>query len=131
MSKDIQDNSKYVGIAVSQNGYALKYASDALKNNKEIVTLALNQNGDALKHASIEMQNNEDVVLVALKKYHPSLIYASPELQYKLKFLVPVTHYIYSKQEKIDEYINLRAQLGIDLADELIGEMPNKSAAAA
>ena len=44
--------------AVKQNGSALKYASEELKNDKEVVLEAVKQDGFALEYDSYELQND-------------------------------------------------------------------------
>ena len=51
--------------AVKQNGYALDYASDALKDDHEIVLEAVKQDGNALKYASVALQNDHEFILEA------------------------------------------------------------------
>ena len=43
--------------AVNQNGHALSYASDALKDDREIVLEAVKQDGHALSYASAGLRN--------------------------------------------------------------------------
>lgn len=45
--------------AISENGYALQFASHELQNNKDIVRKACSKNRHALEFAS---SNNKDVV---------------------------------------------------------------------
>ena len=53
-------------IAVAQNGCALEYASDELKNDKEVVMIAVAQNGWALEYASDEMKSDKEVATAAV-----------------------------------------------------------------
>ena len=48
-------------VAVAQNGSALQYASDELKNDKEIVMAAVAQNGSALQYASDELKKDQEI----------------------------------------------------------------------
>ena len=48
------DNRDEVLAAVQENGGALEYASDELKNDREIVLAAVQQKGWALQYASDE-----------------------------------------------------------------------------
>ena len=48
--------------AVKQNGYALEYASAALKDDREIVLEAVKQNGLALYSASAALQRDREIV---------------------------------------------------------------------
>ena len=45
-------------IAVKQNGYALQYVSDRLRDDPEIVKIAVRQYGEALKYVSDRLRNN-------------------------------------------------------------------------
>ncbi|WP_064610347.1 DUF4116 domain-containing protein [Streptobacillus moniliformis] len=53
------NNKKEVLKAVKQDGWALEFASEELKNDKEVVMAAVKQNGDALQFASERLRNNE------------------------------------------------------------------------
>ena len=44
-------------IVVRQNGYALEYASEELRNDREVVLEAVKQDDWALRYASDELQN--------------------------------------------------------------------------
>ena len=67
--------------AVKQNGWPLKYASDALKNDKEVVLAAVKQNGRALGYASNALKEDKDVVLEAVKQNGRALGYAHYDLK--------------------------------------------------
>jgi len=54
--------------AVQQNGLALEFASQELKNNRDIVLAAVQQNGRALGFASEDLQNNYNVILAAVQR---------------------------------------------------------------
>ena len=47
---------------VKQDGWALRYASAALKDDREIVLEAVKQNGDALYYASAALQDDREIV---------------------------------------------------------------------
>jgi hypothetical protein len=66
-----------VEMAVKQNGLALRFASDDLKNDKNIVTTAVTNNGMALLYASENLRNDRDVVDTAVTKNALALQYAS------------------------------------------------------
>ena len=76
--------------AVRQNGKALQYASEELKNDREVVLQAITQNGKALQYASPELQDDEEVVLQAVAQNGEALQYASPEKQFFRPAQVPV-----------------------------------------
>lgn len=50
---------------IENNGLALKYASNELKNDKKIVLLAIKNNGNALKYASEELQKDPEIIKIA------------------------------------------------------------------
>ena len=53
-------------VAVAQDGRALRFASDAMKNDKEVVMVAVAQDGRALEYASDALKNDEEVVMFAV-----------------------------------------------------------------
>ena len=55
--KIITDKNKAL-IAVKQDGLALEYASDRLRDNPEIVKIAVKQDGFALEYASDRLQGD-------------------------------------------------------------------------
>ena len=67
--------------AVEQNGEALLWASDELKNDRGVVMAAVKQGGDALQWASDELKNDRGVVMAAVKQDGGALQFASNELQ--------------------------------------------------
>ena len=56
-----------VMAAVRQEGYALCYASEALKGDKELVMAAVRQNGWSLRSASEALKGDKDVAMAALQ----------------------------------------------------------------
>jgi len=66
--------------AVTQNGRALKYASEELKGDREVVLLAVTQDGFMLYHASEELKRDREVVLAALAQHELALDFVSAEL---------------------------------------------------
>ena len=76
--------------ACNQDGYALEYASAALKDDREVVLTACNQMGWALEWASATLKADREVVTVAaasqwkldnFRSQFPAIRHASPELQ--------------------------------------------------
>lgn len=61
------DRKEEVIMAVSVDGYQLKYASDRLKGDFLVVLTAIHQEGHALIYASEKMKSNKQIVLEALK----------------------------------------------------------------
>jgi hypothetical protein len=74
-------NKQNLFIIVQQNGLALEYASDDLKNDREVVLAAVQQNGLALEYASDDLKNDREVVLAAVQQDGFALEYASTNLQ--------------------------------------------------
>jgi hypothetical protein len=77
----IQDSKKYVLIAVSNNGYALKYASRRLRDDYTIVKIAVSRYGAALRYASPRLKNDPSIVATAIRQMAFSIVFASPELR--------------------------------------------------
>ena len=50
-----------------KNSFALKYASNELRNNKDIILQAVKNDCGAIRHASEELRNDKDIVLQAVK----------------------------------------------------------------
>merc|ERR1711879_489061 len=69
-------------------GYALRYASEDMKNNKEVVLAAVQQNGEAFEYASKDMQSNKKFVLAAVQLDWLAGHFASEELQHNTEFIV-------------------------------------------
>ena len=66
--------------ATSISGYALAYASEALRNDREVVLTAIGgalSGWDTLKYASISLRNDREVVLKAVSVNWRALEYAS------------------------------------------------------
>ena len=55
--------------AVTESGWALKFASPELRADREIVLAAVTKNGWALAYASAEMQADREIVLAAAKRW--------------------------------------------------------------
>ena len=67
--------------AVKQNGNALAYASERLKDDREFVLAAVTQNGWALEYASETMKDDREIVLAAVKQDVDAFEYASETLK--------------------------------------------------
>jgi hypothetical protein len=57
--RSLRNNKEIVLVAVKNDGWALKYASDELKNDKEVVLTAVTQNDYGLKFASENLRNDK------------------------------------------------------------------------
>ena len=77
IKKNQQKNSKYSadsikvlkGLeAVKKSGWALQFASDALKEDLEIVLEAVKQNGYALEYADESLKKDKDILIEATKE---------------------------------------------------------------
>lgn len=73
VKQNLVNNYNIVKAAVSQNGYALEYVSERLKENKEIVKIAI-ENGGSLFDAPIHIQQDKELIILAIK-YNPDEIY--------------------------------------------------------
>lgn len=65
-----------VMYACENHGYALKYASEALKNNRSVVLAAVNQRGTSLMYASEELRADYYVVLDAVRNNKMAIVHA-------------------------------------------------------
>jgi hypothetical protein len=75
--------------AVTTNGYALMYASAALKDDRQVVLAAVENVGLALRWASPEAQLDKAVVLSALKANCFAMEHAAPQLRGDRGFVLP------------------------------------------
>ena len=80
-SEEVRNNKEVVLNAVQQDGWALEYASEKLRNDKDIVLNAVQRSGLALEFASKELQDNKKIVLVALQNTQFAFRYISPRLR--------------------------------------------------
>lgn len=93
-AKLIKLNSKYRDVknivlaAVQNDGCALEFASEELRNDEGVVLAAVNNYGYALKYASEKLKDNRDIVLCAVQTYGYVLQYASTELKKDRKIVL-------------------------------------------
>ena len=87
MSKITVNSTKQdVLAAVTRNGFALKYASETLKDDRDVVLAAVAQNGFALEYASETLKNDELLQKVQkLQGVNPAAFLALNPLKNKLK----------------------------------------------
>ncbi len=79
---DLRSKSKAdVLAAVRQNGRALRYVDDRLKDDRDIVQVALKNDGMALQYASDGLRADKKIVLLAVGKDSMALQYASDRLR--------------------------------------------------
>ena len=76
-----RNNLEIVLAAVSQNGSALRYASEELRADRETVLVAVRNCGSALRYASEELRADPAIVLAAVSQNGCALRYASAELK--------------------------------------------------
>merc|ERR1712012_1188973 len=74
--------------AVTQDGDALRFASEDLKNDREVVLAAATSRGRALELASEDLKNDRDVVLAAVSQLGDALLYASEDLKNDRDFVL-------------------------------------------
>ena len=79
--KEHVDNRKAVLSAVKENGIALKYASERLRDDRRIVLAAVTKAGGMLKYASERLRDDREVVEAALGFSGSSLRHASRRLR--------------------------------------------------
>ena len=79
-SDDLRDDYEVVLAAISKDVVSICYASDELKNNKSIMLIAIKKDGLNLKHASKELRSDYEVVEIALKQDRNSFNFASKEI---------------------------------------------------
>jgi len=80
-SADLWSDRETVLYRVRQDGAALKYAAEALKEDREVVLASVKKNPHALEHASEKLRDDQDVVLAALVRDPMALEFASPTFQ--------------------------------------------------
>ena len=77
---DLRANEHIVLTAVRQDGHALRFAAEHLKNHRSIVCAAVQQNGTSLWFASDSMKRNREVVIAAVQQNWRALKFAPPDL---------------------------------------------------
>ena len=70
-----------VSIACQNNGYAIKYASQELRNNKDLARIVLSREGLLLKEFSPEIKNDKELVEIAVEINPYAFRVASDELK--------------------------------------------------
>ena len=83
--------------AVAQNGYALQWASTALKADKDVVLAAVTSFGEALQEATPELQANEEVALAAVAQTRRALDYVAMDRKEMIALVrrLRVTHFTF------------------------------------
>jgi hypothetical protein len=80
-SERLRNDSHVLLAAAAQNGYALQFASQRLRNNRDVVLAAVERSGYALHFASEKLRNDRDVVLAAVQQNSLALQFASERLR--------------------------------------------------
>jgi hypothetical protein len=92
-SDELIDDKEVVLAAVTKTGFALEFASLEFKGDKEIVLAAVTQNGEALYHASEALRNDKDVTTSLSFQNGYALKYASNELRDDEYFLYEIDQF--------------------------------------
>ena len=114
-------------VAVAQDGRALQYASETLKNDKDVVMVAVTQDGDALTYASETLKNDREVVMAAVTQNGHALYYASEELKNDKEVMMAAKQ----KTKKYDEPVTTKTTTATDSvqnAEHRKGNRATKSA---
>merc|ERR1712194_45179 len=70
-----------VKVAVSKNGYALRFADDIMKKDRKIVLAAVTQSGSSLRDAAEDLKADREIVLAAVSQNGNALEYAAGALK--------------------------------------------------
>jgi len=76
-----RSDPEVVMYACEQHGFALKFASEELKDNRSVVMGAVNQRGTALMYASEELKSDYYVVLDAVRNNKMAIVHAKGGLR--------------------------------------------------
>jgi hypothetical protein len=103
----MKNDKEVVLAALSQNGYALQYASDTLKNDKEVVLAAVFRDGRSLQFASAAVNNDKNVVLAAMSCNATALGYATDAMKNdKEVVMTAVSNYADVMEDASDELLD-------------------------
>ena len=84
-SEEMKGDRELCTAAVTQDGPALEFASQEMKNYTRVVTAAImgkdEHSGAALEYASQDVKSNREIVLVAVQKNPYVLQFASREMK--------------------------------------------------
>ena len=85
---------------MSQNGNALRFASEELRNDRDVVKAAVSNKDQSLLYASEDLKSDKEIVMIAMNKNVSSLYYASEKLQNDKDLLVLLReHYKNNKRD--------------------------------
>jgi Domain of unknown function (DUF4116) len=79
--KSFSNNKDVMLAAVKDDGFAIQFASENLRDDRELAMIAISNKARSLEHLSPRLQNDKDVVLEAVKKNPAVIQYASQSLQ--------------------------------------------------
>ena len=86
-SERLRDDKDVVLAAVKEDGHTLQFVSDRLRDDKDVVMAAVKQEGYILDYASSRLKDDEEVVLAAIKEYAYVLEIASDRLKNDYNFI--------------------------------------------
>ena len=78
---DVCNSYFIMHVVVEQNGMALAYASNYLRDDPTIAMTAIGQNWQALQLASWRLRDDQDFILTAVAQNGRALQFASPRLR--------------------------------------------------
>ena len=113
--------------AVSENGWALQYATEELRGDPEIVMQVVSDLGGALEFATQELRGDREIVMKALSKFGDALQFATKELRGDREIvMIAVSQHglalrYASKELKGDEEMLQLALAGSQNCSELVG----------
>jgi hypothetical protein len=80
-SDALKNDRHVVHAAVRQNGWALGFAGESMRADKRVVMSAVQNNGIAYQFASRELQKDREVAIAAIRNSQVSIIHMSPQFQ--------------------------------------------------
>ena len=90
---------------VKSAGYALRYASEALKNDREVVLAAVQKDGEALIYASEVLKNDREVILAAVQQNASALEYVGGTLRNDNDVLLAVSKWCLADEKYLEDFI--------------------------
>jgi hypothetical protein len=95
VSDEVKRNPEILKVALSlrQNGLALEFVPEELKNNRELVLVAVVSNALSLQYASDMLKNDQEVLVAAAKQNILGLNFMPEELRHNRELMLAlVTH---------------------------------------
>jgi hypothetical protein len=115
LSESMRDDEEVTLEAVKNCTYAIKYATDRMKNNKKVGLAAVRYSGSAYEYLSPTLRDDEEVTLEAVKNSTYAIKYASDQMKNNKKVALAAVRYsgsayeYISEEMKCDKYIALEA----------------------